>query len=103
GQPLTATAFSDGVFRFANLAPGVYSLTIESPGFKTQSIKGITLTAGETHTLGKLALQVGEVKESISVAAESASLQLASAERAGLVTGTQRNENARRGSDLGGL
>jgi hypothetical protein len=103
GQPHTAAAFSDGAFRFANITPGVYSLTVESPGFKTQSIKGITVTAGETHVMGRLALQVGEVKESISVAAETASLQLASAERAGLVSGTQLNEIAIKGRDLFGF
>src|SRR5437899_6554217 len=72
GQAVTATAFADGAFRFASVSAGVYSLTIENPGFKLQSIRGITVTAGETHTLGRLALQVGEVKESISVAEETA-------------------------------
>src|SRR5437773_4118973 len=103
GQAVTAMAFADGAFRFASVTPGVYNLTIENPGFKTQSIHGITVTAGETHALGRLALQVGEVKESISVAAETASLQLASAERAGLVSGTQLNEIAIKGRDLFGF
>jgi len=102
-QASVVQAFGDGAFRFANVAPGVYGLTIESPGFKTQSIRDIEVTVGETRTLGKLAMQVGEVKESISVAAESASLQLASAERSGLVSGTQLNDIAIKGRDLFGF
>src|SRR5258705_10558280 len=45
-QATVVRAFADGAFRFANIAPGVYSLTIETPGFKTQSIRGIAVTAG---------------------------------------------------------
>ena len=54
GQATSMTAFADGAFRFTNIPPGVYSLTIESPGFKTQSIKSIAVTAGDAQDLRAL-------------------------------------------------
>src|SRR5262249_29536293 len=57
----------------------------------------------ETRTLGRLVLEIGEVGDTVSVTAEAASLQLASAERAGLIAGSQLNQIAIKGRDLFGF
>jgi hypothetical protein len=102
GRVLTATAWSDGSFTFPNVLPGTYSLRIESSGFKTLTIKGVVVTASEVRTVGNLALQVGEVKETVSVSADSAvvAVQLASGEKSGLLTGEQLNNIALKGRDF---
>ena len=60
----------------------------------------IVVSASEMRTVGRLTLNVGETKETVTVTAEAAAIQLASAERSGLVTGNQLNEIAIKGRDL---
>jgi hypothetical protein len=103
GQATVSSTLADGAFIFASVAPGVYNLTIESPGFKKLALERVVVTSSETRTLGKLILQIGDVVESVSVQAESAALQLATAERAGLVSGAQLSEIAIKGRDLFGF
>src|SRR5437867_1766559 len=103
GAAATVTSFADGNFTFANVVAGSYNLTIESAGFKILSLQNIEVTSSELRTLGRVALQVGEVRDSVQVSAETAALQLASAERSGLVSGTQLNDIAIKGRDLFGF
>jgi hypothetical protein len=103
GAAIAVTSFADGTFTFANVVAGNYNLTVEAPGFKILSLKDIEVTSSELRTLGKVALQVGELKDSVQVTAETAALQLASAERSGLIAGTQLNDIAVKGRDLFGF
>jgi carboxypeptidase family protein len=41
------TTSADGVFRIRDLAPGMYSLTIESPGYVAEVRSNVTLAAGD--------------------------------------------------------
>ncbi|MEK7404427.1 MAG: carboxypeptidase regulatory-like domain-containing protein [Acidobacteriota bacterium] len=100
GAALTASSGTDGHFVFPTVPPGSYGLSIEAPGFKALQMKDLVVTSREIRTLGKLALQLGEVKDSVSVVAEAGAIQLASAERAGLVTGDQLNDIALKGRDF---
>jgi hypothetical protein len=78
-----------GRFIFTSLEPGAYDLSVEVPGFKRLEKRSIQLTSGETLAVGDLVLQVGAVSESIQVSAQGTAVQTASAERAGVITGTQ--------------
>jgi hypothetical protein len=100
GASLEASSGPDGRFVFPTVQAGTYTLRAEAPGFKALELKDAAVTSQENRTLGNLTMQVGEVRESVSVTAEAAALQLASAERSGLVTGTQLNDLALKGRDF---
>ena len=73
---------------------------MRAEGFKALQVKDIAVTSREIRSLGQLALQVGEVRESVSVTAEGAAVQLSSAERSGVLTGSQINDIALKGRDF---
>ena len=78
-----------GNFTAPNLEPSVYRLKVQMAGFKTFEKQNIALPASERLVVGDILLEVGSQAESITVRAEGASVQTASAERSGVLTGTQ--------------
>jgi hypothetical protein len=52
------TTISSGDFSFASVAPGIYTLTIESPGFLDRTTSDIRVTSGETHDLKYVTLKI---------------------------------------------
>ncbi len=80
---------SDGSFLLTPLLPGTYSLTVEAGGFKQYTQTGITLNVNDKLGLPPITLEVGQATESVSVEANSVALETVSAERSGLVNGTQ--------------
>lgn len=96
----TATSAPDGMFTFPTVPAGTYSLSVQAPGFKALQVKEVAVTSREIRSLGNLTLQLGEVRESVSVTAEGAAVQLSSAERSGVLTGSQVNNIALKGRDF---
>jgi len=88
---------AQGDFVFSTLPPGEYSIKVQVSGFKSLTKEGINLSAAERLSVGKLALEVGEVTESVTVEARGAVVQTASAERSGLITSSQVDQIAIRG------
>ncbi|MCC7154880.1 MAG: carboxypeptidase regulatory-like domain-containing protein [Bryobacterales bacterium] len=80
---------TDGSFVFAQVQPGTYTLTIESPGFKRFVQREIKLFANDRVALGDITLEVGAISESVTVEAQAAVIQTASAERSGVLTNRQ--------------
>ena len=78
---------SDGNYSFLNQRIGEYRVTAESPGFKQVSSDVFTLTVNARQRVN-LALQVGEVTESISVSGAAAALETDSSDRGQVI---QRN------------
>ncbi len=65
---------NDGHFTFPSLSPGTYSLTIEAPGFRKSVLTGVAVTVADTvNEIVKL--EVGSVSDSITVEANSATVQ----------------------------
>ncbi len=95
---------TDGSFVFPNIPAGTYTINVEAAGFKKLTVKDIAVTSSEVRTIGNLVLTVGELVEAVTVQGEYATVQvqLASAERSGLVSGSQLNEIALRGRDVMG-
>ncbi len=79
----------DGNFLLTPLLPGTYSLTVEASGFKKYTQTGITLNVNDKLGLPPITLQLGQATESVSVEANSVALETVTAERSGLVNGTQ--------------
>ena len=52
GMTRTFTTGPEGIFRFTNLPPGTYTITLTVQGFKTQTQQGIRLASAETRDLG---------------------------------------------------
>lgn len=75
-----------GNFAFNAIPPGVYTLTIEFPGFKRYEEKNIVLTASERISVGEIKLQIGAMADSITVTAGGATVQVTSGERSGVIT-----------------
>lgn len=94
---------NDGLFRFPTVPAGRYSLTVEAKGFKGYKQDGIELATSETRDLGRLALEVGSLKEVITVEASTAAVQTASSEKSALVSGGELNNISLKGRDFFGL
>jgi len=99
----TANTADDGSFRFNNLIPGEYSLTINAKGFKGYTEQSIKLESSTTRDLGRIQLDLGNVTESISVTAQSSTVQTASSEKAYVVDQNQFEAIALKGRDVAGM
>jgi hypothetical protein len=64
-----------GIYRAVLLPLGTYRVTAELPGFKKYEKTGIPLSAGTTAVIN-MAMEVGALTEIVSVAAESAVVDL---------------------------
>jgi Carboxypeptidase regulatory-like domain len=96
----TVNTTNEGFFSFPDITPSTFTLSVEVKGFKTYRQTGIQLTASEQKSLGQIKLDVGQLTESVTVAAEAVSVDLVSGERAGTMTGQQLDEIALRGRDV---
>jgi len=60
-----------GYFRFANLPPGTYTLTVTAPGFRTFKQENISLEVGHLPSFD-ITLAVGAITETVEVSAAAA-------------------------------
>jgi hypothetical protein len=89
GAKRTVKTNEQGDFLIGSLQPGEYTLSVTSAGFKTLQRTGIVLSSAETLPVGKLAMEIGAVSDQVSVTAEGAAVQVASSERAGVISSAQ--------------
>ena len=78
-----------GDFLLGSLQPGTYDVTISAPGFKTLQRTGVPLSAQETLPLGRMAMEIGAVTDQVTVSAQGVAVQVASSERAGVISTAQ--------------
>ena len=57
---------SSGYYRFANLPPGTYTITVTAQGFRTLKQSGVTLATGQLPTID-LKLEIGGVEQTVEV------------------------------------
>jgi len=79
GAARTTTTSEAGLYHFATLAPGSYTLAIRAGGFRAYSRAGIGIGANTT-TRVNAALELGEVTEQVTVEAATLTLQTEGAE-----------------------
>lgn len=99
GQMRSITSNEDGRFVFPELLPGSYKLNIEASGFKKYEQPDLVVSAAERVTLPAIALQTGQVSETVTVIGEQSAVQTESAERAGLINTRQYQELPLKGRD----
>ncbi len=100
GMTRTFTTGAEGIFRFTNLPPGTYNITLTAQGFKTHNQQGVNLASAETRDLGRIRLTLGALSEQVTVTAEVTPIQTASSEKSSLIDGSQLNRIALRGRDM---
>jgi hypothetical protein len=83
-----ASSNSEGLYRIPLLPPGTYRVLVQKEGFRPVSQSGIVLNVNQTARLD-FALQVGDVKETIAVVAESPLLQTDDSALGGVVDNTK--------------
>ena len=66
-----AESDSAGYYRFANLPPGTYSLTVTMTGFRTSRQEGIELATGHLPSID-VRLEVGSLTETVEVSSQAA-------------------------------
>ena len=73
GSRYTGVASDQGLFKFPELPPGTYALTVTSPGFESFTQSGITVYVGSTATVNP-ALKVGASSQSVTVYSDASHL-----------------------------
>jgi len=79
----------EGTFVITPVPPGTYTVTVEKPGFKKYTKTDVRVFAQDRVGLPPITLELGAVGESITVEASAVTLQTVSAERSGVITGSQ--------------
>ena len=105
GMQASRVAKSDqgGLFGFASVQPGTYTIRISAAGFSTLERTGNVLTANSLLDLGRLILGVGETRESVTVMARGDVVQTGSSENAAVLGTTQIDTLSVRGRDVTSL
>src|SRR5215831_12718535 len=73
GVQARVLSLTDGQYLFTSLMPGTYNLSVEAPGFARYVRPSIEVHVSDKLTLD-VALQVGEVKDAVTVSAEAPQL-----------------------------
>jgi hypothetical protein len=84
----TAKSSQQGSFSFPQVLVGSYTVTVVAPNFKTQHQTGIQVLIGTTSTTN-FSLAAGNVSESVTVTADTPSLESSSSEIGGVITSRQ--------------
>ena len=74
GFTLRAISSGEGRYRFPNLLPGAYSVTVEKAGFRTLTLRGVVLSIDQRARLD-FVLQSGEARETVTVTASVSPLE----------------------------
>jgi hypothetical protein len=89
-----------GEFVFATVQPGTYTLSIKAAGFKEREQKGLQVSSSSRYSAGDLKLEIGAVKETVTVEANATPVQTDSGERSALLDSTQVTNLMSRGRDI---
>ncbi len=93
---------ADGTFTFPDLLAGTYDITVSVQGFKTYEQKAIVLGATERVALRQIALEVGQLQETVTVTSEVSLVQTTNAARSALVDREKIDDIAMKGRDFAG-
>jgi hypothetical protein len=91
GNVYKTVSSSYGVYRVGDVQIGRYNVKVEAPGFKVSQQQGVEVQINTTAALN-ITLQPGDVKESVTVEADSPTLQTESSD-IGTVVGNKQIED----------
>ena len=99
----TIVTDKDGVFRIPALPPGRYTIEITMEGFSSLKVTDVSLAPAEVKSLEKIELKLGQLAESVEVAANATTVQTATSSRMGTVTAEQLTNIQMKGRDVWGM
>lgn len=73
-QTSQTTTSDSGFYRFAGLAPGLYSVSVEKQGFKKQVVSNLTVSAEALEGVN-VTLTTGQISETVTITAEETGVQ----------------------------
>jgi hypothetical protein len=103
GAVRTTPTNREGVFRVPALPPGRYRVQASLDGFVPVNLTAVPLAPAEVRDLGRLSLKIGQLTETVTVTADTATVQTASSSRMATVTSEQLTNIQMKGRDLFGL
>lgn len=102
GVSRTVPTNAEGLFRFLALPPGNYKLTATKQGFATALEENIALLGSEVRTV-TLTLKAGEVRETVTVIADTASIQQSESKIAADISAKELTQLPMAGRNIGNL
>jgi Carboxypeptidase regulatory-like domain/TonB dependent receptor len=103
GAERTATSDNNGYYRIAGLAPGIYTIKIESKSFTAQVTEGVTLNVGTTTTLNASLKPAGTTETVVINASDAALVETTRTELGGVVDNREIENLPLNGRSLAGL
>ncbi len=100
GEARAAQSNDAGAFNFPALQPGAYTIRVERQGFRGLERKNLILTANDKLSLGDLELQIGQLSETVQIAAEGSLVKTASSENSALLSAKQLDLQQAKGRDV---
>ena len=102
GLTLTATSSPVGDFIFPLVPPGTYVLNVGMSGFKKTEKSNVVVPVATKVSVGDVVLEVGELTETVTVAADAAQLEIQaeSGERSDVVTNRRASEIGLNGQNI---
>lgn len=97
------TTNDQGSFRFLQLAPGTYNITISAPGFKAVEKDGIVLEGAANIDLRDIPLQIGQASEVVKVTTEGVQIETENSQRSETLNLKQMQDTAVNGRSYLGL
>src|SRR4051812_42736453 len=97
GETRTETSNDSGDFFFGAVTPGAYTVRIDATGFRPLEQKTNMVLTSARLALGKLALEVGNVAESVEVTAQAATVATTTSSHSATIDSTQMDKIAVRG------
>ncbi len=92
-----------GSFQISNIQPGLYTLKIQSSGFKSLTQTDLQLDQNQNMNLGNLSLQLGSTTDSITVSADVPLVETTTANKSFTITSKQVTDMSLNGRDFQSL
>src|SRR5947207_3947031 len=99
GESHTTVTNESGDFFFGAIVPSAYTVRVEAPGFRPIEQKGNMVLSSARLALGRLALEVGSVTESVVVTAQTATVATTTSAQAATIDSKQMDLIAVKGRD----
>jgi Carboxypeptidase regulatory-like domain len=99
GQTRETKSNEAGIFRFANVAVGTYSLSATAAGFQKTTRTGIVVNVAQT-VAADMTLTVGSAEQSVTVEAQALQVQSETSEISTLISGEQVRQLATNGRNV---
>lgn len=102
GQVRQATSNTAGIYQFANVGVGTFTLSASSSGFQKYTKTGLVVNTDQT-LKEDIALAVGSEGQTVTVEADALQVQTETSELSNLISGAQVTQLATNGRNVTGL